>query len=249
MTHPPPHADAPAELLAVLPTYNEAGNVVAMLERLLALAPCQVLVIDDGSPDGTADLADAVGRRTGRVTVVRRARKLGLGTAYLLGFRQAVARGHRRVLQMDCDFSHDPDDVRRLMTAMDETGADLVIGSRYVSGGRITGWPLHRLLLSRGGNAYARVLLGRSIRDWTAGFKLWRLEALTEVVSEPADFADGYSFLAETTLRALRLGKHVVELPITFRERVAGDSKMGLDIVAESARRVFKLRGRGTRAR
>ena len=246
---PPPHHCASEDLLVVLPTYNEAENVAAMLERLLGLVPCRILVVDDGSPDGTADLAEEVGRRSGRVTVARRSRKLGLGTAYLLGFRTAIERGAFLVLQMDCDFSHDPGDVPRLIATLEREGADLVIGSRYVDGGRITGWPVHRLLLSRGGNAYARAVLGRQIRDWTAGFKLWRIEALAAVLSEPGSFGDGYSFLAETSLRAIRRGLTVVEVPITFRERAAGVSKMGLDIVSESARRVWSLRGRGSRSR
>jgi dolichol-phosphate mannosyltransferase len=174
--------------------------------------------------------------------VARRTRKLGLGSAYLLGFRCALERGYVRALQMDCDFSHDPDDARRLVDAMDEGGHDLVIGSRYVPGGRVVGWPLHRLLLSRGGNTYARFLLGRAVHDWTSGFKLWRAPALRAVLAEGASWADGYAFQAECTHRALACGLRVTEVPIVFRERAAGESKLGLDIVAEAARRVLGLR-------
>jgi dolichol-phosphate mannosyltransferase len=231
------------DLLVVLPTYNEALNVERMLERVLeALPAARVLVVDDASPDGTADLAEAVGARTGRVEVARRSRKLGLGSAYLLGFGRALEQGFARALQMDCDFSHDPHDARRLVEAMDAGGQDLVIGSRYVSGGRVVGWPLHRLLLSRGGNAYARFLLGRTVRDWTSGFKLWRASALEAILGEGASWADGYAFQAECTHRALALGLSVCEVPIVFRERVAGESKLGLDIVAEAAHRVLGLR-------
>jgi dolichol-phosphate mannosyltransferase len=143
---------------------------------------------------------------------------------------------------MDCDFSHDPEDARRLVGAMDQGGHDLVIGSRYVPGGRIQGWPLHRLLLSRGGNFYARFLLGRAVHDWTSGFKLWRAAALAQILAEGASWADGYAFQAECTHRALARGLSVVEVPIVFRERAAGESKLGLDIVAEAARRVVGLR-------
>jgi dolichol-phosphate mannosyltransferase len=236
------------DLLVVLPTYNEAPNVERMLGRLLELLPARVLVVDDGSPDGTADLAAAVGERTGRVEVVRRSGKLGLGSAYLLGFRHAIDRGYVRTLQMDCDFSHDPEDACRLVAAMDERGLDLVVGSRYVSGGRVVGWPLHRLLLSRGGNAYARLLLGRAVRDWTSGFKLWRTAVLQAVLAEGASWAEGYAFQAEATHRALAGGFRVGEVPIVFRERAAGESKLGLDIVAEAARRVLGLRRGATPA-
>jgi dolichol-phosphate mannosyltransferase len=236
------------DLLVVLPTYDEAPNVERMLERVLALLPAaRVLVVDDASPDGTAALAEAVGARSGRVDVARRPRKLGLGSAYLLGFRHALEHGYPRALQMDCDFSHDPEDARRLVAAMDEGGHDLVIGSRYVAGGRVAGWPLHRLLLSRGGNTYARLLLGRAVHDWTSGFKLWRAAALAQILAEGTSWADGYAFQAECTHRALARGLRVAEVPIVFRERAAGESKLGLDIVAEAARRVLGLR-RGAEA-
>lgn len=230
------------DLLVVLPTYNEAPNVERLLERVLEVLPARVLVVDDASPDGTAELAEAVGARSGRVEVARRPRKLGLGSAYLLGFRHALDRGYARALQMDCDFSHDPDDARRLVEAMDQGGHDLVIGSRYVPGGRVVGWPLHRLLLSRGGNTYARFLLGHAVHDWTSGFKLWQATALRAVLAEGASWADGYAFQAECTHRALACGLRVAEVPIVFRERAAGESKLGLDIVAEAARRVLGLR-------
>ena len=237
------------DLLVVLPTYNEALNVERLLDRVLeALPAARVLVVDDASPDGTAELADAVGARTGRVEVARRASKLGLGSAYLLGFASALEQGYGRALQMDCDFSHDPLDARRLVEAMDAGGQDLVIGSRYVSGGRVVGWPLHRLLLSRGGNAYARFWLGRAVRDWTSGFKLWRASALETILGEGASWADGYAFQAECTHRALALGLRVTEVPIVFRERVAGESKLGLDIVAEAAHRVLGLRRNASQA-
>ncbi|HUP22745.1 MAG TPA: polyprenol monophosphomannose synthase [Thermoanaerobaculia bacterium] len=230
------------DLLVVVPTYNEALNVERLLDRVLETLPGRVLVVDDASPDGTANLAEAVGARTGRVEVARRARKLGLGPAYLFGFRHALDQGYQRALQMDCDFSHDPEDARRLVEAMDAGGHDLVVGSRYVAGGRVEGWPFHRLLLSRGGNAYARLVLGRAVHDWTSGFKLWRVHALATILAEGASWAEGYAFQAECTHRALTSGLRVAEVPIVFRERVAGESKLGLDIVAEAARRVLGLR-------
>jgi dolichol-phosphate mannosyltransferase len=231
------------DLLVVLPTYNEAPNVEGMLGRLLEVLPeARVLVVDDASPDGTAALAERVGARTGKVEVAHRPRKLGLGSAYLLGFRRAIEGGYARALQMDCDFSHDPDDARRLVETMAAGGQDLVIGSRYVTGGRVVGWPLHRLLLSRGGNAYARLLLGRRVQDWTSGFKLWRADALAAILADGETWAEGYAFQAECTHRALAFGLRVTEVPIVFRERVAGESKLGLDIVAEAAHRVLGLR-------
>jgi dolichol-phosphate mannosyltransferase len=220
-----------------LPTYNERENIEAMVGALLErLGPDDsVLVIDDRSPDGTGELADRLAAEHDRVAVLHRERKQGLGTAYLAGFRRALADGAQLVLEMDCDFSHDPDDVPRLIAATD--GADLVLGSRYVRGGRVANWGLTRRLISRWGSFYAQVLLLTSVRDLTGGFKCYRREVL-ERIDLDAISSLGYAFQIETTYRALRAGFRVVEVPIVFTDREVGSSKMSRAIVLEAIWRV-----------
>ena len=207
--------------------------VGALLERL---GPDdRVLVIDDGSPDGTGELADRLAAENDRVAVLHRAKKEGLGPAYLAGFRRALDDGAEVVLEMDCDFSHDPDDVPRLIAAAAE--ADLVLGSRYVSGGRIENWSRARRFVSRGGSLYAQILLLSHVRDLTGGFKCYRRQVL-ERIDLDAISSRGYAFQIETTYRAVRAGFRVTEIPITFSDREAGSSKMSRAIVLEAIWRV-----------
>jgi dolichol-phosphate mannosyltransferase len=221
-----------------LPTYNERENVERMVRSLHALG-VQVLVIDDNSPDGTGDLADGLADELEGVAVLHRPQKDGLGPAYIAGFRRALADGAELILEMDCDFSHNPADVPRLLAAAED--ADLVLASRYVKGGGTENWGLLRRFISRGGSLYAQVLLGVRVRDLTGGFKCYRrgvLEAL------PLDeiHSRGYAFQIETTYRALRMGFTVREIPITFVDRLEGGSKMHRGIVVEGVWKVPALR-------
>jgi dolichol-phosphate mannosyltransferase len=221
-----------------LPTYNERENLERMVRTLHELG-VSVLVIDDNSPDGTGQLADRLAEELDGVEVLHRERKEGLGPAYLAGFRRALTDGAELVLEMDCDFSHDPADVRRLIAATD--GADLALGSRYVEGGSVGNWGLVRRAVSSGGSLYARVLLGVPVRDLTGGFKCYR-RAVLEAIDLDAISSKGYAFQIETTYRALRAGFRVVEVPIRFVDREEGGSKMSRRIVLEAIWRVPALR-------
>ena len=228
----------------ILPTYDEAENVVAMLEAVLASLDRagiegRVLVVDDGSPDGTADLADAVARRDSRVAVLRRPLKQGIGPAYRAGFHRALAEGAERVVEMDCDFSHDPAALPDLVAAT--TGAHLALGSRYVPGGGVASWGPLRRIISRVGCWYAQRLLGVGVRDLTGGFKCFRREVLEAIPLDEVSAA-GYGFQIEMTYRALLGGYRVVEVPIVFHERRRGHSKMSRRIVWEAAVLVPRLR-------
>jgi dolichol-phosphate mannosyltransferase len=220
-------------LTICLPTYNERDNLEPMLRALAGVVPdsARVLVIDDDSPDGTGEL--------GFVQVLHRPRKEGLGPAYLDGFRRALADGAELVIEMDCDFSHDPKDVPRLIEAASE--ADLVLGSRYVPGGGTRNWGLVRRAISRGGNLYAQLLLGLPYRDLTGGFKCYRRQVL-EAIDLDSISSLGYAFQIETTYRAARAGFRVVELPITFVDRETGSSKMSRKIMLEAVWKVPGLR-------
>jgi dolichol-phosphate mannosyltransferase len=221
-----------------LPTYNERDNLEPML-RALGDKGVHVLVVDDNSPDGTGEIADRLARELDYVGVLHRERKEGLGPAYLAGFRRALAEGAELVLEMDCDFSHDPNDVPRLVAAA--AHADVVLGSRYVPGGAVRDWGLLRRFVSAGGSWYARTLLGTPIRDLTGGFKCYRRRVLDTIDLDAID-SKGYAFQIETTYRALRSGFRVVEIPITFVDREAGGSKMSKTIVAEAIWKVPALR-------
>ena len=228
----------------VLPTYNERENlepmVRAALPRLASTGrPHKVLVVDDGSPDGTGDLADRLAREMAEVEVLHRDRKEGIGPAYLAGFERALRDGAELVLEMDCDFSHDPADLPRLIAAADD--ADLVLGSRYVPGGGVTDWGPLRRLVSRGGSLYARLVLGVPVRDLTGGFKCFRREVL-ERLPLPQVGTDGYGFQIEMTYRALKAGFRVKEVPILFRDRRVGSSKMSTRIAVEAFWKVPALR-------
>jgi dolichol-phosphate mannosyltransferase len=221
-----------------LPTYNERENLEAMLHAL-GDKGVRVLVVDDNSPDGTGELADRLAAQLDYVGVLHRERKEGLGPAYLAGFRRALGDGADLVLEMDCDFSHDPNDVPRLIAAAAD--ADVVLGSRYVEGGGVGNWGLLRRFVSAGGSWYARVLLGVPVRDLTGGFKCYRRDVL-ERINLDAIESKGYAFQIETTYRALRAGFRVKEVPITFVDREAGGSKMSKSIVAEAIWKVPALR-------
>ena len=227
----------------ILPTYNEAENVervvAAVLEHLPA--PRRVLIVDDSSPDGTGAIADRIAEAEDSVAVLHRERKEGLGPAYLAGFRVALSGGADRIIEMDADFSHDPAYLPTLIEATED--ADLAIGSRYVPGGGITDWGPTRRFISRGGSAYARIALGLPIRDLTGGFKCFRRVVLESIHLETIE-ARGYAFQVETTYRALRAGFRVVEVPIVFKDRADGTSKMSRSIVAEAMWRVPAMRFR-----
>jgi dolichol-phosphate mannosyltransferase len=225
-----------------LPTYNERENLEPMIRELgevLDTSRDRVLVIDDGSPDGTGEIADRLSGELDWVSVLHRETKEGIGPAYVAGFRKALADGAELVLEMDCDFSHDPADVRRLIAAADD--ADLVLGSRYVAGGGTANWGLVRRIVSRGGCLYAQILLGMRVRDLTGGFKCFRRAAL-EAIDLDALSAHGYAFQIEATYRVKRAGLHIREVPITFVERRAGASKMTGSIVTEAMWRIPLLR-------
>ena len=227
----------------ILPTYNEAENIEAFVAAVLEKLPgsARVLIVDDGSPDGTGAIADRLAAGQERVAVLHRDRKEGIGPAYIAGFREALAAGAGLVLEMDSDFSHDPAYLPRLLEASGR--ADLVLGSRYVDGGGVSDWGPLRRAISRGGSVYARAVLGLDVQDLTGGFKCFRREVL-EAIDLEAIQARGYAFQVEMTYRAVRLGFRVVEVPIVFRDRRAGSSKMDGAIVAEAAWRVPLLRWR-----
>jgi len=219
--------------LVVLPTFNEADNIAEVLQRLRAAVPsAHVLVVDDSSPDGTADVAAGVGVEVGQVEVMRRPAKSGLGSAYRDGFRHGLTHGFDFMVEMDSDLSHDPAALPGLLAAV-EAGASLALGSRYIPGGSIPDWSWHRRALSRWGNRYAAAVLGMDIADATSGYRAYRAEALAEI-----DFhtvrADGYGFQIEMAYRVLRTGGTVVEVPISFTDRIRGESKMSSRIIVEA---------------
>jgi dolichol-phosphate mannosyltransferase len=226
--------------LLCLPTYDERENLGPMIEAILTAVPAlEVLVIDDNSPDGTGQLADQIAAREPRVKVLHRAGKEGLGRAYLAGFAWALARDYGLILEMDCDFSHDPRYLPGMLAAAEQ--ADLVLGSRYVAGGGTVNWGLLRKLISRGGSLYARTILGLTVRDLTGGFKCFRREVL-EGIDLPSVECTGYAFQIELTYRAARRGFRIRELPIVFADRRVGHSKMSRRIVLEAIRKVWSIR-------
>ena len=240
MPAPPRRTDG---VWVILPTYNEAENLERIVRAILEQLPEQrhVLVVDDNSPDGTGELADRLADSEQDVSVLHRARKEGLGPAYLAGFRIALEAGAERVIEMDADFSHDPAYLPRLIAATEN--ADLAIGSRYVPGGGVTEWGALRRFISRGGSTYARVALGLRIRDLTGGFKCFRRIVLETIDLDTIE-ARGYAFQVETTYRAIKAGFRVVEVPIVFKDRADGTSKMSKAIVAEAMWRVPAMRFR-----
>jgi len=234
-------SQGPGSVLVIIPTYDELANIASIVERaLLAVPDADVLVIDDGSPDGTGDLVERLALSEPRLHVLHRTGKLGLGSAYVLGFQWGLERGYRLLVEMDADGSHAPESLPAMIGLM-APGAGpapaLVIGSRWTPGGRVVDWPRSRELLSRGGNAYARLMLGLDIKDATAGFRVYDADVLRAMDLGTID-SRGYCFQVDMTLRVLDAGSAVVEHPITFREREAGESKMSRSIVLEAMRKV-----------
>jgi dolichol-phosphate mannosyltransferase len=241
--------DGLGRVVVVIPTYNEATNLAWIVGRLRTAQPAiDVLVVDDGSPDGTGQVADDLAAADPAVSVVHRTVKAGLGAAYLHGFRVALAAGYDVIGEMDADGSHQPEQLDRLLAAL--VDADLVIGSRWVPGGSVVNWPLQRELLSRGGNLYVRLLLGIAVRDATAGFRLFRRATLDKIDLDSVE-STGYVFQTDMVARALAAGLTVREVPIEFVERVRGDSKMSGSVAAESLKRitVWGLRERAAQVR
>ena len=223
----------PMKVLVVLPTYNEAANVDRVLRRIRsAVSSATVLIVDDGSPDGTAEIAEMVGKELGNIEVMRRHAKSGLGSAYRAGFRWGLGNGFDAFVEMDADLSHDPDALPGLLAPLAD-GHDLVIGSRYVTGGAIPDWTWHRRLLSRGGNIYASALLGLGVADSTAGFRAYSGAVLDRIDLDRIR-AEGYGFQIEMTYQAKRAGASLIEVPIRFVDRVDGESKMSMFIVLEA---------------
>ncbi|MEZ5178398.1 MAG: polyprenol monophosphomannose synthase [Acidimicrobiales bacterium] len=232
--------------VVVVPTYQEADNVGPFLAAVRASVPdAEVLVVDDNSPDGTGEIAEKVGAELGQITVLHRPGKEGLGVAYRDGFGWALRQGFDVVVQMDCDFSHDPAVIPQLVARLDEAGVDCAIGSRYVPGGSTPNWPLHRRLLSRWGNRYTSAMLQLGINDATGGFRAYRAATLRTIHVETTT-SNGYAFMSELAHRMVAAGLHMVEVPITFVDRAYGTSKMSVRIMTES---MAMVTGWGTRAR
>lgn len=238
MTDPStPGSGAPsARTLVIIPTYDERDNLPTVVERLLAAAPdVSVLIADDNSPDGTGEVADrlAADDPRGRISVLHRQGKQGLGAAYIAGFRWGLERDYSVLVEMDADGSHPPERLPAMLAAVD-AGADLAIGSRYVPGGSVVNWPWQRHVISRGGNVYSRIVLGVGIKDITAGFRAYRADAIAEMDLDSIE-SKGYCFQIDMTWRLLGAGRTVVEVPITFTERTVGQSKMSESIFREAA--------------
>jgi dolichol-phosphate mannosyltransferase len=237
--------------LVVLPTYQEATNIVTVLQRIRSAVPStDVLVVDDNSPDGTADLAEGAARELGGITVLRRPGKAGLGSAYRAGFARGLEAGMDVLVEMDADLSHDPSDLPRLLRPVLQDQADLVIGSRYVAGGSIPEWPIHRRALSRWGNRYAAAMLRLDVGDVTAGFRAYRADVLRKIDLETVS-TDGYGFQIDMTYRLARLDGRIVEIPIHFSDRIRGKSKMSSGVIVEALGAVtwWGIRDRLKRAR
>ncbi len=228
------------EKLIIIPTYNERDNIERLLERVLALPyGFEILVVDDGSPDGTGDVVEAWSKRDGKVHLLRRPGKMGLGSAYRDGFRYALEHGAQLIFEMDADFSHDPDALGGFLTAAED--ADVVLGSRYLNGVSVVNWPLSRLFLSYFANAYTRWITGLPVRDATGGFKCFRRKALESVRLDKVK-SDGYAFQIEMTYKCWRKGMRVKEIPILFVDRLVGVSKMSRHVIWEAAGMVWRLR-------
>jgi dolichol-phosphate mannosyltransferase len=227
----------------VLPTYNEAGNIERFVEAVRAVLPpsARILIVDDNSPDGTGEIADRLAAAEPSVSVLHRPHKEGLGPAYIAGFRRALAEGAELVVEMDSDFSHDPSHLAALLAATEQ--ADLAIGSRYVAGGGVEDWGVVRRAISRGGSTYARFVLGLRVKDLTAGFKCFRREVL-EALDLDAIESRGYAFQVEITYRTIQQGFKVIEVPIIFRDRLVGSSKIDRSVITEALWRVPLLRFR-----
>ena len=226
--------------IVIIPTYNEIHNIKKILTDLLVMYPeIDILVVDDNSPDGTAAYVESVGNTDKRVNIIKRPKKMGLGTAYVAGFKYALANGYDYAIEMDADYSHDPKELARFLEKI--TNCDLVIGSRYIYGVRVINWPIRRLLLSYFANLYTRIITGMPVKDGTGGFKCFRRKVL-ESIDLDAIHSNGYSFQIEMNYKAWKKGFRLEEVPITFTDRVQGTSKMSKKIVREAILMVWKLR-------
>ncbi|HEX2903919.1 MAG TPA: polyprenol monophosphomannose synthase [Jatrophihabitans sp.] len=233
MTQPDQSTD---RVLVIIPTYNEAGNIGPITERLLTAVPdVHVLVVDDGSPDGTGEIADKLAAAEDRIQVLHRTAKAGLGAAYVAGFRLGLDAGYDVLVEMDADGSHAPEQLPRLLAALQH--ADLVLGSRWVSGGQVDNWPKSRELISRGGNLYTRIALGINLKDATGGYRAYR-RAVLHTIDLDSVASQGYCFQVDLAWRAVQAGFRVVEVPISFADRAVGESKMSGGIVREALLRV-----------
>ena len=232
-----------SDSLVIIPTYNEKENVVNMLETVMSLEyPFDVLIVDDGSPDGTGRLVEEVAAKyPERIHLIERKGKLGLGTAYIAGFKWALSKDYEYIFEMDCDFSHDPEDLVRLRIPCAEGGAGVTVGSRYVKGGGVVNWPFLRRFISKGASVYVNLVLWIGVKDSTAGFVAYRREVLEAINLDAVRFI-GYAFQIEMKYRAKRLGFKISEVPISFCDRVLGTSKMSLDIFNEAFFGVIKMR-------
>lgn len=231
-----------AKNLVIIPTYNEKENIQKMVEKVFSLQPeFELLIIDDGSPDGTAQIVKTLQQTyTGKLHLLQRQGKQGLGTAYIVGFKWAIERKYDYIFEMDCDFSHNPDDLPRLLNAC-ENGADVAVGSRYVKGGNVKNWPLGRVMMSYFASVYVRAILWISIRDTTAGFKCYKRHVLESINLDKIKFM-GYAFQIEMKYAALKKGFKIVEVPITFVDRIEGVSKMSSKIFKEAFLGVVQMR-------
>ena len=238
-----PDSEATTDALVIVPTYNEADNIGQVLDLVMAQPiPISVLVVDDNSADGTAAVVrSAMDEHPKRVDLIERSGKLGLGTAYLRGFRYALARDYTYICEMDADLSHDPDDLPRLIEAVQTNDADLAVGSRYVGGVRVINWPLPRLVLSYAAGVYTRAITRMPIRDVTAGFKCFHRRVLEALPLDRVN-SDGYAFQVEMHYRTWKAGFDITEIPVIFTERTEGQSKMSKAIVREAALKVWELR-------
>jgi dolichol-phosphate mannosyltransferase len=235
-----------SKALVIIPTYNERENVEAIIRAVFALSePFEVLIVDDGSPDGTAAIVRQLQEThfPGKLHLLERSGKLGLGTAYIAGFRWGLSHDFAYIFEMDADFSHDPNDLMRLLAACRDDGADLSVGSRYCRGGKLENWPLDRIILSRGASMYTSLILWMPVADPTAGFVCYRREVLEAINLNNICFI-GYAFQVEMKYTAYRLGFRMKEVPITFKDREKGQSKMSLHIIREAMLGVFQMRFR-----
>lgn len=236
------------ERIVIIPTYNEKENVEKMIRKVMSLeGGYHLLIVDDGSPDGTADIVKRLMQEfTGRLFIEERRGKLGLGTAYIHGFRWSLAKGYDYIFEMDCDFSHNPDDLNRLYEACAKGGADVAVGSRYVKGGKVSNWPMGRLLMSYFASVYVRMVLWLGVRDTTAGFKCYKRRVLEAIDLGGIKFV-GYAFQIEMKYTSYRLGFKIKEVPITFIDRLEGVSKMSTSIFREAFLGVLQMRFRSYR--
>lgn len=236
------------ERIVIIPTYNEKENVEKMIRKVMSLdGGYHLLIVDDGSPDGTADIVKRLMQEfTGRLFIEERRGKLGLGTAYIHGFRWSLAKGYEYIFEMDCDFSHNPDDLNRLFEACAKGGADVAVGSRYVKGGKVSNWPMGRLLMSYFASVYVRMVLWLGVRDTTAGFKCYKRRVLEAIDLGGIKFV-GYAFQIEMKYTSYRLGFKIKEVPITFIDRLEGVSKMSTSIFREAFLGVLQMRFRSYR--